>query len=140
MIRLDTHIWYWWVSESPRLPARCRELIDSRQQDGLGLSIISVWEVAKKNQLGKRELDRPLSEWIESALSFPNLELLQLTKEIVLEATCLPDGFRSDPADELIVATARVLGIPLLTADRKLCDYLGGRMAIARVIFRLMIL
>jgi PIN domain nuclease of toxin-antitoxin system len=46
-----------------------------------------------------------------------------LTREIVLDATALPDGFRSDPADEIIVATARVLGLPLLTADEKLCAY-----------------
>jgi hypothetical protein len=48
---------------------------------------------------------------------------LPISCEIVLDATALPDGFRSDPADELIVATARVLGLPLLTADQKLLDY-----------------
>ena len=46
MILLDTHIWYWWVGESPHLLSKYRELIDSYQQDGLGLSIISVWKVA----------------------------------------------------------------------------------------------
>jgi PIN domain nuclease of toxin-antitoxin system len=123
LILLDTHMWYWWVGESPRLLAKYRDLIDLHAKDGLGLSIISVWEVAKKNQLGKLELDRPLKEWIEIALKFPNLQLLPLTREIVLDATALPDGFRSDPADEIIVATARVLGLPLLTADEKLCAY-----------------
>jgi PIN domain nuclease of toxin-antitoxin system len=100
-----------------------RELIEAHRKDGLGLSIISVWEVAKKHQHGKLELDRPLTEWIAVALKFPNVELLPLTREIVLDATALPDGFRSDPADEIIVATARVLGLPLLTADEKLCAY-----------------
>ncbi len=123
MILLDTHIWYWWVGESPRLLPKYRELIDAYRKDGLGLSLISIWEVAKKNQLGKLELDRPLAEWIDAALLFPNLELLPLTREIVLDATGLPAGFRSDPADELIVATARVLDLPLLTADEKLLDY-----------------
>lgn len=123
MILLDTHIWYWWAAESPRLLVKYRDLIDAHRKDGLGLSIISVWEVAKKNQLGKLELDRPLAEWIDIALKFPNVELLPLTREIVLDATALPDGFRSDPADELIVATARVLNLPLLTADSKLCAY-----------------
>ena len=123
MILLDTHIWYWWVGESPRLLDAQRALIDAHRPNGLGLSIISVWEVAKKNQLGKLELDRPLGEWINTALTFSNLVVLPISREIVLDATALPDGFRSDPADELIVATARVLGVPLLTADRKLLDY-----------------
>jgi PIN domain nuclease of toxin-antitoxin system len=123
VILLDTHIWYWWVGESPRLHAKHRELIESHRQEGLGLSIISLWEVAKKNQLGKLELDRPLEEWVDAALKFPNLVLLPLTREIVLDATALPDGFRSDPADELIIATARVLSLPLLTAESKICDY-----------------
>ncbi len=123
MILLDTHIWYWWVGESPRLLDAHRALIDARRPEGLGLSIISVWEVAKKNQLGKLELDRPLAEWIDIALGFPNLILLPITREIVLDATALPNGFRSDPADELIVATSRVLGLPLLTMDQKLRDY-----------------
>jgi PIN domain nuclease of toxin-antitoxin system len=123
LILLDTHMWYWWVGDSPRLLARYREWIEAHRTDGLGLSIMSVWEVAKKNQLCKLELDRPLKEWIDVALKFPNLELLPLTREIVLDATSLPDGFRSDPADEIIVATARVLDLPLLTADEKLCAY-----------------
>lgn len=123
MILLDTHMWYWWVGDTPRLLPRYRELIEVHRKDGLGLSIISVWEVAKKHQLGKLELDRPLTEWIDVALKFPNVELLPLTREIVLDATALPDGFRSDPADEIIVATARVLGLPLLTADEKLSAY-----------------
>jgi len=123
LILLDTHIWYWWVGESPRLLDAQRALIDAHRPNGLGLSIISVWEVAKKNQLGKLELDRPLGEWINTALTFSNLVVLPISREIVLDATALPDGFRSDPADELIVATARVLGVPLLTADRKLLDY-----------------
>jgi PIN domain nuclease of toxin-antitoxin system len=105
------------------LLARYRELIEAHAKEGLGLSIISVWEVAKKTQLGKLELDRPLGDWLDAALKFPNLEVLPLTREIVLEAASLPDGFRSDPADEMIVATARVLPLPLLTADLKLCAY-----------------
>src|SRR6266508_6210526 len=107
LILLDTHMWYWWVGASPRLLDKYKALIEANQKDGLGLSIISVWEVAKKNRLGKLELDRPLGEWIDAALQVPNLEVLPLTREIILDATALPDGFRSDPADEMIVATAR---------------------------------
>lgn len=125
LILLDTHMWYWWVGDSPRLLRRHRELIEAHCLEGLGLSIISVWEVAKKHQLGKLELDRSLEDWLGAALIVPNLSLLPLSQEIIRDATALPGGFRSDPADELIVATARVLGLPLLTADKKLLDYAG---------------
>lgn len=123
MILLDTHIWYWWASESPRLSEDHRKLIEARRAEGLGLSIISLWEVAKKNRLGKLELDRPLEDWIDAALTFPDLSLLPITREVVLESTSLPGGFKSDPADEIIVATARLLNAPLITADQKLLEY-----------------
>jgi PIN domain nuclease of toxin-antitoxin system len=106
-------MWYWWV----------RQLIEFHRPNGLALSIISVWEVAKKHALGKLELDRALSDWLDIALKAPNLAVLPLSKEIIVDATSLPEHFRSDPADELILATSRVLGVPLLTADRKLADY-----------------
>ena len=123
MILLDTHMWFWWAGASPRLTAKHRLVIEANVAAGLGLSIISCWEVAKKNQLGKLELDRPLGAWMEAALALRGVILLPLSREIVLDAAALPGGFRSDPADELILATARVLGIPLLTADQKLRDY-----------------
>ncbi len=123
MIVIDTHIWIWWASELPDLKPRHRELIESNRSDGLGVSVISIWEISKKYQLGKLGLDRPFDDWLKVALALPNLRLLELSQEILVESTRLPDGFRSDPADEIIVATSRVLGIPLLTADEKLLNY-----------------
>jgi len=123
LILLDTHIWYWWVSEHPRLTDEARRRMEQHTATGIGLSIVSCWEVAKKCSLGKLELDRPADEWIRAALGIAGLHLLPLTLEIVLEATKLPDGFRSDPADELIVATARILDVPLVTEDAKLLGY-----------------
>ncbi len=123
MIILDTHIWYWWVGDSPRLQMRQRELIEAHQADGLGVSIFSCWEIAKKNQLGKLELDRPVHEWLDCALAYPGIRLLPLTPDIVVESTSLPGQFHRDPADELIVATARVHACPLLTADAKILSY-----------------
>jgi PIN domain nuclease of toxin-antitoxin system len=123
LILLDTHIWYWWVSGHSRLTPQMRGHIEGSVDAGLGLSIVSCWEVAKKCSLGKLALDRPVDQWLADALQVPGLRLLPLTVEIVLDATALPDGFRSDPADELIVATARVLKVPLLTADARLLAY-----------------
>lgn len=123
MILLDTHMWYWWVSQSARLSARHRELIESHAANGLAISAISCWEVAKKHQLGKLELDRSLDAWMSLALAHPGLVVPSLTPEILIESARLPDGFRSNPADEFILATARVQQLDLLTADQKMLGY-----------------
>ncbi len=122
MIILDTHIWVWWVNNSPRLTQEQRDWITENQADGLGVSLFSCWEVAKlveKNRLG---LSLPLEEWLTEALAYPGIQLLDLTLPIVIQSTQLP-GFHSDPADQIIVATAKVFHCPLLTADQKILAY-----------------
>jgi PIN domain nuclease of toxin-antitoxin system len=122
MIVLDTHIWVWWVDNSPRLTDRLRELITMHQSSGLGVSIFSCWEVAKLVEKGRMDLTGSVSEWLNAALSYPGVQLQDLTLPIVVKATQL-QGFHNDPADQLIVATAQVYGCPLLTVDAKIVNY-----------------
>ncbi|MDJ0707010.1 MAG: type II toxin-antitoxin system VapC family toxin [Leptolyngbyaceae cyanobacterium MO_188.B28] len=122
MIILDTHIWIWWVDGNVRLPQIHHELINQYKSQGLGVSIISCWEVAKLVELNKLALSHPVDEWIDTALAYPGVRLLDLTVPIVLESTQL-EGFHRDPADQMIVATSRVYGCPLLTADAKILAY-----------------
>ena len=96
------------------MKSRHRELLEAHRSGGLGVSAISIWEISKKYQLGKLGLDRPFDDWLKVALALPDLRLLELNQDILVESTRLPDGFRSDPADEIIVATSRVLNVPLL--------------------------
>jgi len=119
LILIDTHIWIWWISNSERLRGSHRDLLNDADQQ-FAISIISCWEVAKLVQYSRLELDRPVSEWIASALSYPGLELLPLTPAIAVESTRLPEPFHRDPADQMIVATARVYRIPLLTEDTRI--------------------
>lgn len=121
MILLDTHMWYWWADSSPKLSRHHRQLIEAA--DELRVSVISGWEIAKKSQVGKLELDRPVAEWLAWAAVLPKIRLLPVSLEIAVEACRLPGTFHRDPADELIVATARVLNLPLLTADAKILAY-----------------
>ena len=122
MIVLDTHIWVWWVANSPRLTERLRELVEDHQSSGLGVSIFSCWEVAKLVEKGRMELTCPVSEWLDAGLAYPSVQLLELTLPIVVQATQL-EGFHNDPADQIIVATAQVNGCPLLTIDTKIVNY-----------------
>ncbi len=92
-------------------------------QRGLGVSAISCWEVAKLVEYGRLELACAVEEWMEQATACPGMQLLELTRQIAIESAKLPGSFHRDPADQIIVATARVYDIPLLTADRRILQY-----------------
>lgn len=123
MIVLDTHIWVWWVHGDERLTQTQAEVIEANETDVIGVSAISCWEVAKLVEYGRLELPCSLEEWFKDALSYPGIRLLELTPEIAIESTQLPGEFHRDPADQMIVATARVYGCPLVTSDGRLLEY-----------------
>ena len=123
MILLDTHIWVWWVHGDKRLNIHLADRLGRAENQGLGVSVISCWEVAKLVEHGRLELPCPVPEWFEQALNYPGVRLLELTPEIAFESTCLPGDFHRDPADQIIVATARTHKIPLATADTKILAY-----------------
>jgi PIN domain nuclease of toxin-antitoxin system len=122
MIVLDTHIWIWWVDNNPKLNQRQRELINNHQSSGLGISIISCWEVAKLVENKKLILSCSVDEWLNGGLAYPGVQLLNLTLPIIVASTELT-GFHRDPADQLIVATAQIYNCFLLTADNKILAY-----------------
>ena len=122
---LDTNTWLRAVTEPTTLPEAIRRILDERDAV-FGLSAISLWEVGKKHQIGKLELKKELRSWLNEAIA-NHINVLPLTPEIVAEAMTLPDFPNRDPADEIIVATARVHKMSLLTADTKLKNYRHAR-------------
>jgi PIN domain nuclease of toxin-antitoxin system len=124
LIVLDTHIWVWWVDGNQRLTQQHQQWIQQYQSQGLGVSIFSCWEVAKLVENNRLALSRSVSDWLEFALAYPGVQLLNLTLPIVVESTQLI-GFHRDPADQIIVATAIIYGFPLLTTDDKILNYLN---------------
>ena len=123
MIVLDTHIWVWWVHGDSRLPQAHAALLKQHEQTGLGVSAISCWEVAKLVEKGRLKLPRPVDEWMRLALGYPGLTLLPLEPEIAIESTRLPGTFHDDPADQIIVATARIHQCPVVTVDKRISAY-----------------
>jgi PIN domain nuclease of toxin-antitoxin system len=123
VILLDTHIWVWWVDGNPLLTPAQQGHVETHETTGLGVSVISCWEVAKLVELQRLELRHPVAEWIEQALAYPGVRLLYLTPRIAVESSHLPGTFHRDPADQIIVATARIRGCPLLTADARILRY-----------------
>ena len=123
MIVLDTHAWIWWLHDEQWLTQAQKEAIQANEADVIGVSAISCWEIAKLVQRGRLELFCPLKEWFELALGYPGMYLLELTPEIAIESVYLPGEFHRDPADQIIVATARVYGCPLVTSDGRILNY-----------------
>ena len=121
---LDTHAWLWWVSEDGRLSRPARSAIaKSQHQEDVWVSLISIWELAKKIEKKQLSLDRPLTEWLDAATSLPGLHLAELTRPVLVESCQLPEPFPGDPADQIIVATARHEHAVLVTKDRKIRGY-----------------
>ena len=122
MILLDTHVWIWWVDGGTQLPPDYRALLQAEAAKGLGVAAISCWEVAKLVELGRLKLGVGVDQWLKQALQPPIL-LLPLGPEVAVGSTQLPGIFHRDPADQLIVATARHYNCPLVTLDRLIRSY-----------------
>lgn len=121
---LDTHAWVWWVTADRRLSKTARRRLEkSRAEDELWLSLISVWEVAKKVEKGQLAFDRPIDDWLDVATAWPGLHLAELTRPVLVESCRLPQPFPGDPADQIIVATARDRDAVLVTKDQRLREY-----------------
>jgi PIN domain nuclease of toxin-antitoxin system len=128
VIILDTHVWVWWVDGASQLPPDYAAVIQAEAPNGLGVSAISCWEVAKLVELGRLQLAVPVDQWLAQALQ-PPVQLLPLSPEVAVGSTRLPGPFHRDPADQLVVATARFYDCPLVTLDRLIRAYPHGRLA-----------
>ena len=120
---LDTHVLLWWLATTARLSATQRAIIDSATADEpLWVSDITLWEIATLSSLGRIRLHLPLREWLEKATAPPLVQRVSITPAVAAEVAELPDSFHRDPADRIIVASAKVLGATLLTHDRQIID------------------
>jgi PIN domain nuclease of toxin-antitoxin system len=123
-VLLDTHVWLWLAAGTEPLRGSARDAIAVAAGRGnLRVAAISVWEIAMLASRNRIVLGKPSAEWVREALSAPGLSLEPLDPVMVIESCHLPAGFRSDPADHMIVATARIIGATLMTRDRRILDY-----------------
>src|SRR5580692_7715062 len=126
---LDTHYWIWLqFGTREQLTPAVQKTIDKTAASGnLLLSMMSVWEVGMLESKGRLQLFTPCEQWVRDALAMPGLSVAPLTPEIALASSRLPQPFHGDPADRIIVATARALGARLATADSKIREYARKR-------------
>ena len=122
---LDTHVWLWGVEdEAGRLGRRTRRLLAAPVSElDLHVSVVSVFEIAALHTAGRIHFARALDDWIHHALELPGVRMAELTPGMAIDAGRIPSATLPDPFDRLLVATARGLGVGLLTRDRRILDY-----------------
>lgn len=121
VILLDTHALVWWATEDPALSTRAKLAIRSAGNDGsLVASTISVFEIATAVRKGRLALGVPLDRWLAALGALPELRFEPVSVDVAYLAGGLENEIPGDPADRMIVATARALGATLITADDRL--------------------
>jgi len=119
---LDTHVWIWSQESPEKLGKEARRLlVDGKSTNHV--ATVSVLELARLVAAGDIFLNRPLPAWVETAVEELHGEELAMSREIAAEAYALPGEFHRDPADRILVATARRESLTLLTADARILSY-----------------
>ncbi|RJQ72937.1 MAG: type II toxin-antitoxin system VapC family toxin [Desulfobacteraceae bacterium] len=119
---LDTCCIIWAVSDPASLSPLATETLEAEDSE-IFISAISAAEIACAATRGRIILDRHWKSWLKFALTANQWYVEEISLAIIEEAYSLPDTFHSDPADRILVATARLNNYILLTADRKLIEY-----------------
>ncbi|PTS87039.1 VapC toxin family PIN domain ribonuclease [Sphingomonas sp. HMWF008] len=123
MILLDTHVLIWFADGDPRLGVATRDIVGTAIGSGEArFAAISMWEIGMLVARGHVTLAMPPETWIER-LEDVGVVIVNMTRQISLDAGIMPREIHGDPCDRIIMATARSLGCPLLTADRRLLEY-----------------
>lgn len=124
MIVLDTHILIWWISEDSQLGVSAAKAIEHELSVGeVIISSITAWEVAMLVQKNRLLLSMDVDTWLNAIAGIARVRFYPVDNEIAVKSATLPGEFHKDPADRIIVATARQLGCALVTADEKIGAY-----------------
>jgi PIN domain nuclease of toxin-antitoxin system len=124
LLLLDTHVLVWLTDGNLLLGAKTKEAVRlAYREDSALVSAITPWEIALLVRKGRLKLGRDVLDWVHRALGIPGVQLAPLVPEIAVESTRLPWEAHGDPADRILVATARHLGATLVTADRALLEF-----------------
>ncbi|OGG27340.1 twitching motility protein PilT [Candidatus Gottesmanbacteria bacterium RIFCSPLOWO2_01_FULL_39_12b] len=124
MIVLDTHVLVFWVSDQKRISAKARLTIRKNlKEKTVYVSSISVWEIAMLVNKGRLVLTMDVETWLDKVESLPGIQFVPIDSTIARKSVMLPGALHSDPADRIIIATARQLGATLITSDQKIRSY-----------------
>jgi PIN domain nuclease of toxin-antitoxin system len=129
---LDTHVWIWTQEQPDALGSASRALLEATAEE-LCVSAVSSLEIARLVTGGLVELKGSLDRWVRSAIDSLEARSIDIDHQIAIEAYKLPGRFHKDPADRLLVATARLRDLTLVTADERILAYRSVRTLDARM-------
>lgn len=118
---LDTHAFLWWVTDAPKLSTAAREAIQDPQAECL-VSLVSCWEMAIKQSLGKLKLESPLEQFVPTHMATNGFLQMDIEFRHVARVAGLP-FYHRDPFDRLLAAQAMVEDVPLVSGDPAFDDY-----------------
>jgi PIN domain nuclease of toxin-antitoxin system len=123
MLLLDTHALLWLDSGEAMTRESIASIDDAAGRGEVLVSPVSAWEIGLLVQKGRIHLDLEPLPWFERFLGLPGIRLMPLSVAAAVSSSFLPEAFHGDPADRLLVATARTLPATLITRDAKILSY-----------------
>ncbi len=122
-VLLDTHVLVWHMEGSRKIGKWAQAAVEkAAESDAALVSAITPWEIALLVNKGRLKLGTDVMDWLRDALANPGLHVAPLEPEIAVASTRLPFDIHADPADRILVATARHLGATFVTADQALLE------------------
>lgn len=124
MLLLDTHVWVWFLQGNKKINPLVIKSIDAAiGKRELFIAAISSWELAMLIKKSRIILNKPIALWIAEALDKLHIKVIPLSTEVAIESTDLPGEFHGDPADRMIIATARLHHLTVVTRDAAILHY-----------------
>jgi len=124
VIVLDTHALVWWVTGDPTLSKKAKVAIECELAGGeIIVSAICAWEIAVLVEREKLVLSMDVGSWLAKVSTIESVRIVPIDTETAVKSVDLPGDFHKDPADRMIVATARKFAAPLVTKDEKIRAY-----------------
>ena len=128
LLLLDTHVWIWAVEgvAAELAPPAIDRIERASDAGAVRVAAISVWEVAMLEARGRLHLALEIDEWVRQGLAAPGVQMVPLSPEIAVDSVRLPGNPSGDPADRMLMATARRIGAALVTRDEQILAYGGS--------------
>ncbi len=118
---LDTHVFLWWITESPKLSPRATEIISDGENE-IYISAASGWEIAIKAKLGRLDMPEHPEDYIPEQIRRNGFLVLPISMDHALFVFNLPD-YHKDPFDRLLISQGLLEGLPILSADAEIGRY-----------------
>ena len=121
---LDTHVWFRSQANPGLIRITTRNaLAEAAERNAIYASVVSVWELAHHERAGKLNFIDGVAAWVQSALSQPGITLLPYTPEIAIDSVFLPAPMHKDPTDRILIASARIEKLTIVTADKAMLAF-----------------